>query len=216
MKQTDWDVYHTRPFPASRITRAILRKRLIRCLQDLLPDRHPFEAVELGGGGSCFMNSILHHFSVRKYHIFDNNRAGLAVLPARAGGDYESILAIHETDLLKDPLPELHCNLVFSAGLIEHFDQTGTKKLIRSHFQLVAPGGIVLLLFPVNTFLYRTTRRAAELFKLWIFHDERPLTSGEVAETALENGTLLHSEIIRTTVLSQCMMVFKKNTDGTA
>lgn len=211
MGKTDWDAYYRHPFPASCVTRAILRKCLLRCLRDFFPDRSPIEAAELGGGGSCFMEAILRCFPVREYHVFDSNRAGLELLQKRCGGACGSLPAVHETDLLADPLPELHCDLVFSAGLIEHFEPSDTEKLIQIHFQLAGPGGIVLFLFPVDTRLYRVTRRAAELLKLWIFHDERPLTPFEVAERARKEGVLLRSKILYATPLTQCLMVFRKN-----
>ena len=210
-KTTDWSAYYRKPFWLSRFTRAILRKHLLKAIYAHLPDRHAFDVAELGGGASCYMGVVMHNFTVRKYHIFDNNPESLQRTAPMAGADYESAIALHEVDLLNGSVPPLECNLVFSGGLIEHFDEAGTAKMIREHFRATAQGGLVILLFPVRSVLYRMTRRLAELCGKWIFHDERPLTKEEVVRTASEYGKLLHAETIHSILLSQTMLVFSKN-----
>lgn len=209
-EKTDWGEYYRKPFFLAKYTRAILRKRLMKAISAHLPDRHAFDVAELGGGASCYMNAIMHHFTVRKYHIFDNNAASLQLTAGIAGADYESAVALHDVDLLNGSVPELDCNIVFSGGLIEHFDEAGTAKLIREHFNAASRGGLVILLFPVRSVLYRMTRKLAEICGKWIFHDERPLTDAEVIRTAEQFGTLLHSETIHSIMLSQTMLVFAK------
>lgn len=211
-ERTDWDAYYRRPFFFSRITRGILRKRLLKAIHANLPDRHAFDVAELGGGGSCYMSSLLHRFTIRQYHVFDNNGSSLQKIPALAGSDYESAVRIHSLDLLENTVPELACNLVFSGGLIEHFDEEGTAKIIREHFRAAAQGGLVIFLFPMPSLLYRVTRALAELTGKWIFHDERPLTGDEVIRTAARYGKLIHRENIHSVLLSQTMLVFEKNT----
>ena len=208
---TDWNVYYRKPFFLSKYTRSILRKRLLRAVRKYLPDRHAFDVAELGGGASCYMCAIMHNFTVRKYHIFDNNAEALQITAACAGTDYESAIVLHENDLLTEPGTEqLDCNLVFSGGLIEHFKPEDTAELVRLHFEKAATGGVVILLFPVRSLLYRITRALAELFRCWIFHDERPLTDQEVLADAQDYGELLHKETIHSIMLSQSMMVFRK------
>lgn len=212
-EKTDWGEYYRKPFFLAKYTRAILRKRLIRAIRENLPDRHAFDVAELGGGASCYMNAILHRFTVRKYHIFDNNAASLQVTAGIAGADYESAIAVHNVDLLNGSVPELDCNIVFSGGLIEHFDEAGTAKLIREHFNAASRGGVVILLFPVRSVLYRMTRKLAEICRKWIFHDERPLTKTEVIRTAEQFGKLVYAETIHSIMLSQTMLVFVKNSE---
>ncbi len=210
-KKTDWGAYYRKPFFLTKFTRAILRKRLFKTICAHLPDRHAFEVAELGGGASCYMNMILHNFTIRKYHIFDNNADSLRVTAALAGADYESAVRVHEVDLLHGSVPELNCNLVFSGGLIEHFDEYGTAKMIREHFNAASRGGLVVFLFPVRSLSYRITRKLAEICGKWIFHDERPLTEDEVIRNAAAYGKLLHRETIHSILLSQTMLVFLKN-----
>ena len=135
-KKTDWSEYYRKPFFLAKFTRAILRKRLFKAISCHLPDRHAFDVAELGGGASCYMNMILHNFTVRKYHIFDNNAESLRVTSALAGADYESAVRVHEVDLLNHPLPELECNIVFSGGLIEHLT---SRVLQRSSVNISMP-----------------------------------------------------------------------------
>lgn len=210
-KKTDWSEYYRKPFFLAKFTRAILRKRLFKAISSHLPDRHAFDVAELGGGASCYMNMILHNFTVRKYHIFDNNADSLRVTAGLAGADYESAVRAHEVDLLNGSVPELECNIVFSGGLIEHFDEAGTAKIIREHFNAASRGGLVVLLFPVRSLSYRMTRKLAEICGKWIFHDERPLDEQEVIRTAAKYGKLVHRETIHSILLSQTMLVFVKN-----
>ena len=210
-KKTDWCEYYRKPFFLTRFTRAILRKRLFKAICNHLPDRHAFDVAELGGAASCYMNMILHNFTVRKYHIFDNNAESLRITAGLAGADYESAVRVHEVDLLHGSVPELGCNIVFSGGLIEHFDEQGTAKIIREHFNAASRGGLVVLLFPVRSLSYRLTRKLAEICGKWIFHDERPLPEQEVIRTAAKFGKLLYRETIHSILLSQTMLVFSKN-----
>ncbi len=212
-KHTDWTTYYKKPFFASRFTRKILQKHLIKAVRKCLTVRQDVCIAEFGGGASCYMNALLHNFSVRQYHIFDNNSEAMNISASRAGDDYESFLSLHEADLLKQDrskLEKLNCHLVFSGGLIEHFSPEDTGKLIRMHFDAAVPGGLVILLFPVNSILYRITRKLAEWLTLWIFHDERPLTPLEVIQAASPHGDLVYGRMIHSIFLSQAILVFRK------
>ncbi len=212
--RTDWDAYYRKPFFASRFTRSILRKHLVKIVRTHMKDRRDICIAELGGGASCYMNALFHNFSVRKYHVFDSNAAAMRAISGQVGEDYESSLILHEADLLEpaqtEILKSLNCHLAFSGGLIEHFDGENTAKLIRAHFDAVAPGGLVIFLFPVNSILYRLTRKVAEWLDLWIFHDERPLHPLEVIRSASPSGDLLDGKMIHSVMLSQALLVFRK------
>jgi 2-polyprenyl-3-methyl-5-hydroxy-6-metoxy-1,4-benzoquinol methylase len=65
-------------------------------------------------------------------------------------------------------------DVVFSVGLIEHFDQSGTNAMIRAHFKALKPAGCAIISFPTPTWLYRAAPRLAETLGLWKFPDERP------------------------------------------
>ena len=112
--------------------------------------------------------------------------------------------------VLKLDLP-LAAEVVFSVGLIEHFDREGTRRAVDAHFALLKPGGIAVISFPTPTPLYRLARMAAELAGAWIFHDERPLRLDEVAAAAAPHARLLSHRILWPIVFTQCLAVWRKH-----
>ena len=101
-------------------------------------------------------------------------------------------------------------DLVFSIGLIEHFDKSGTAKAIASHFQLCKPKGMVLITFPTPTLLYKLIRRMAEFARIWRFYDERPLNFEEVITECSKFGIKKHNSILWAIGLTQGYVVFEK------
>jgi SAM-dependent methyltransferase len=101
-------------------------------------------------------------------------------------------------------------DLVFSVGLIEHFDPADTRKAVQAHFDALRPGGVAILSFPTPTLLYRTTRRVIELLGMWKFHDERPLTPREVTASIEECGDVLTSKTLWPLLLTQELIVARK------
>ena len=144
------------------------------------------------------------------YSVIDNNRFGLELLSKRVAGGQ---IVLHEEDVLA-LATEISSDLVFSVGLIEHFDQRGTREAILAHFKLAKPNGVVIVTFPTPTFLYRLTRAALERFRLWRFPDERPLRRDEVYFAARKYGEVLHEEILWPVVLTQRLMVFRRNAES--
>jgi hypothetical protein len=101
-------------------------------------------------------------------------------------------------DLLRDDLPDhlLGCSdIVFSTGFIEHFSPRDTAELIRRHFALCRPGGLVIITFPTPSIFYRTLRSLLTLAKKWRFYDERPLSYEEVAATMSQHGELVERKL---------------------
>ncbi|MEN8155278.1 MAG: class I SAM-dependent methyltransferase, partial [Acidobacteriota bacterium] len=106
---------------------------------------------------------------------------------------------------------KLKADLVFSIGLIEHFEPIETAIAIKAHFDLLKPGSIAIISFPISTFLYKMTRKAIEAIGKWIFYDERPLTFDEVLATTSQYGKLLEKKINWKIFLTQGIVVVKKN-----
>ena len=120
-------------------------------------------------------------------------------------------MRIREINLLTCDLQnEEKSDIVLSVGLIEHFMPENTARMVRTHFELAKENGIVILMFPTPTFLYRTTRSLAEMLRLWMFHDERPLEASEVEKTIAECGVVLHKEIVWANFLTQQILVAQK------
>ncbi len=205
---TDWDKYYASPYKTAGYARRIVGGKLLEMLRRYQPVRNPGIA-ELGGGNSCFFESIVKSTAPARYVIYDNNALGVRKFEERTAGI--PCAAAKLCDLLElDTSKEEKFDVVLSVGLIEHFPPELTKKMVKVHFDLAREGGIVVLFFPTPTFLYRATRSLSELLRLWIFHDERPLTAAEVETALLPCGTVLHREIIWRNFLTQQIIIARK------
>lgn len=205
--KTDWDSYYEKPYRTASFTRKITEKNLHRYIDSAKANASSFSIAELGGANSCFYLGIKKKFQPQKYLIVDNNQLGLNKFKERV---QDQQVALYHQNALQLEMNE-QADIVFSVGLIEHFSPEQMRKVIASHFELVKPGGAVIISFPTPTFLYKITRTIAELMRLWIFHDERPLPVAEVGQIVKQHGILLQGKIIWPIFLTQYMMLIRKN-----
>lgn len=204
---TDWDAYYEAPYRTASYSRAITTRHLIDNMNRFACRNSGLEIAELGGANSCFYDSVRAALSPQTYCICDNNALGLEKIKERAKDNVE--LMVRECDVLKIAL-EHKFDVVFSVGLVEHFDREGTAKAIKAHFDILKPGGIAIISFPSPTVLYKVTRGLAEFFRMWIFHDERPLEDSEVYDTIKKCGSIEASRVIWPIMLTQRMVVARK------
>jgi len=206
---TDWNRYYSRPFKASSVTRRITQRVLIEAIKRYAVDAgRGKRLLELGGANSFFFERIRAEVAPAEYHVLDNNATGLAKFRERIGADLG--VSMHHDDLFQSRLQPVF-PVVFSVGLIEHFDVERTRRAIERHFALAEAGGLVLISYPTPTWLYRLARSIAEGLNLWIFHDERPLRREEVAGVAAAFGEILYEKIIWPIVFTQRLMVVRKH-----
>ncbi len=206
-KKTNWNSYYNKPYKTASLTRKITSKVLINTIKNNIADKKELSVIELGGANSAFLKAVNEKIKPKEYLIIDNNQAGLNKTKSRiVGKDHITIL---NQDILSMSLDH-KVDLIFSVGLIEHFDKAGTKKAIESHFDLLKPGGIAIFTFPTPTFLYKIVRFISEKMGLWIFHDERPILFDEVYETARTLGEKKSYKIIWPIMLTQGIAVFQK------
>jgi len=209
MRATDWTGYYTAtPFTAKltrRYTSAVLLAALRR-YSALSPPNSGY-IVELGGANSCFLDRILRELAPREYHIVDTNEYGLNLLRRRIKP--EQNVTLHKISAL-EYCPSEPADVVFSVGLIEHFDPGGTEAMIRAHFKVLRPGGCAIISFPTPTWLYRVARNLTEALGLWKFPDERPLRRLEVINTARELGEIVYEKTLWPLVFTQQLLVIKK------
>jgi glycosyltransferase involved in cell wall biosynthesis/SAM-dependent methyltransferase len=201
---TDWDRYYkTVPFTA-KLTRRYTSAALVGAMK-----RHAGPAgmsiIEIGGANSCFMDRILRETGCRTYDVVDNNQYGLDLLERRAGGK----VGLHLRSVL-DLTPDMQADLVFSVGLVEHFDTADTRRAVLAHFDVLRPGGTAIITFPTPTLLYRATRRLIEAVGMWGFPDERPLEAAEVIAAIRQRGEVLEQKILWPLVLTQGFVVARK------
>ena len=210
MKKTDWDSYYLHPYKTATYSRSITTNKLLRLLKKFT-HQFGYEAkiAELGGANSCFYEAINNELSPVKYLIVDNNHTGLDKTKTRLNKadniefKYEDILNTVEVNEKFD--------IVFSVGLIEHFSLEETKKCIAAHFCYLKSKGTCIISFPTPTWLYKITRKCAELLGLWIFFDERPLQMEEVLKEMMKYGTVVHRSITWPIFLTQGIIVIIKN-----
>ncbi len=141
------------------------------------------------------------------YDVIDTNEYGLSLLAARIGG--RGGVRLHRQSVLELSYGG-EADVVFSIGLIEHFDAAGTRRAVLAHFEPLRPGGIAIISFPTPTLLYRASRRAIEAAGMWRFPDERPLGRLEVLHTVRERGDVVYEKTLWPVVLTQRLVVAKK------
>lgn len=191
-KATDWDAYYKRPAATASFTRRISARRILRTLERQLAAKG-VRVCELGGANSCFVGDFLALPNLGSYHVIDLNPYGVGLLNERLSHD--SRVSGQVADALQVAPGAGQYDIVYSVGLIEHFDAAGTARCIESHFNLCRPGGTVLITFPTPTAPYRLIRGMAELMGIWAFPDERPLGFGEVLVTCRSHGEVTHQSI---------------------
>lgn len=208
-KFTDWDKYYDNPAKITGITRKFTENRILNLVRKYYKTEN-ISIAELGGANSCFYDAIELNIKPKEYVVVDNNKKGLNLFDAKTkniSGSYSV-----ECDLLNENLANKLNNkfdLVYSVGLIEHFDQQGTKKVIDEHFNVLKSSGIVLITFPTPTLLYRLARLFAEIIGIWIFDDERPIKIKEIKSYFQSKGKILYSKIHWKILLTQRIVVIK-------
>jgi SAM-dependent methyltransferase len=204
--KTDWNSYYCSPYKVAQVSRKFTGRALLWALDKFTPivPHNELVIAELGGGNSCFYDLIVSKFGPREYHLVDNNQLSLDLFREKAVAGVKT--ECHMADV-RDCRLSISADVVFSVGLIEHFDCKGTALAIRSHFALAKPGGTIIMTFPTPTFLYGAARWIAETLGIWIFHDERPLDLYEVVQNVAGFGSVIHTSIIWPTILTQGLVV---------
>ncbi len=206
-KATDWDAYYKKPAAPTKVTRRISESKILGLLNPYLAGA---SVCECGGANSCFIGGFLARADIGRYHVIDYNDYGVSLLAKR----YQSATARvswEVADLLdyQSEAGAAQFDVVYSVGLIEHFGPEGTAACVKSHFDLCKPSGVVLMTFPTPTPLYSAIRSVAEATGQWAFHDERPLSFGEV-ELACAPHTQLHRSINWAIGLTQGYLMYRK------
>jgi SAM-dependent methyltransferase len=205
---TDWDAYYESVPATAKLTRRYTTAVLLNALRMADPAaQHKLNVVEIGGANSCFLDAIVRELRPAVYSVVDTNRKGLSLLEKRAAG-LECVQLRQESVLAMSLGPT--ADVAFSVGLVEHFDERQPRAAVLAHFDVVRTGGLVVISFPTPTPLYRATRKLIEAVGMWKFHDERPLSRGEVLPVIAERGEILREKVLWPLMLTQSMVVAKK------
>ncbi len=104
----------------------------------------PARVLEVGAGGSRVLPYLAKRF---RYRVFgsDYSPTGCRLLRANFGLTGVGGAVVRE-DMFQSSLAPGSFDLVYSSGLIEHFEDT--RKAIEAHLDLVRPGGMLVLIVP--------------------------------------------------------------------
>jgi SAM-dependent methyltransferase len=210
---TDWDQYYRNVPATATVTRKYTTAVLVSMIRryGVALETSGLSIVEMGGANSCFVDQIMAAIGTRLYDVIDTNEFGLSLL-ARRFGNTRQVGLFRESVL--DLSYDRKADLVFSVGLVEHFTPTETRAAVLAHFDVLRPGGILIITFPTPTLLYRVTRRLIEMCGMWKFPDERPLLPGEVLASIGERGEVLCRKTLWPQILTQHLVVARKFVDG--
>lgn len=210
IEATDWDHYYRSVPATAKITRKYTTSVLLSMIRRYANagDNSGLSIVEIGGANSCFVQAILANIRTRQYDVIDTNELGLSLLARRVAGS--PTVRLFRQDVLDLSYRE-KADLVFSVGLVEHFTPAETRAAILAHFDVLRPGGTLVITFPTPTLLYRLTRKSIEMLGMWEFPDERPLLPDEALAAIRERGEVLFQKTLWPQVLTQHLVVARKH-----
>jgi SAM-dependent methyltransferase len=156
----NWDVswHRQRVALLQKQAQALSIRRLREAITAFLP-KAPFDALELGAGGSLWL-SFLAGQGARVFGI-DLSAPGL-LLSCQLNQAANIQAHLIRGNVLELPLRDSSFDLVFSAGLVEHFDPPAP--LLDKTFQLLKPGGTAITLVP-------NKRGIARILDRWLHPD---------------------------------------------
>lgn len=208
---TNWAAYYAHRSMISKISAAFSAHSVLKSI--LKYARGPVKRIiELGGANTPLYSTYRKHFRSSEIVLLDREPSNSPLFIEQSAGDKK--ISFFKIDLLNDDLPRSiisSADIVFSGGLIEHFDERGTMKLIERHFSVCKPNGLVIISFPTPTFLYRFIRYTMEAINRWQFYDERPLTYDEVLKSMDKFGCIVERTLDIRLGLTQGKLVARKN-----
>ena len=215
-ERTNWEEYYRHPFPASKWSRGIMSGMLRDLIRKYAPARQPLSVLELGGGNSCFLDGLMQQFPMSPYIVLDNSVEGMRLARERFGPAYGDRVGYLADDVFEAE-PQRRFDVVFSVGLIEHFDDHMMQRLIGLHRQWAEPDGLVLIAVPTPTIFYRIFRTGAEVLGLWKFPDERPVPQARLAALMKEEGLeVLYEKTLWSQVLTQAIVAARPAPEAAA
>lgn len=211
--KSDWsEYYQNNDYAVPEFIDNALWRNYERMLRKHLADhRAPIVVTELGGANSVYYRRFKESFNIQKYNIVDNNEVGLKLFPHTD----DPQVTLNNIDLM-EPLPAWllgSSDVVVSSGLIEHFTPADTERLLKLHFDVSRPRGLVLVSFPTPTLIYRGFRRFLEMTGKFPPLYERPILESEIQPIVNALGETLDCYKIWTTILTQLFFVVRTSGD---
>lgn len=181
---TDWDSY-AHFDPSNPLVRKLFLDSMFKAYRGLL--RHvsfdgPVSILELGSGTGYITQRITRLMPTRRITLVDSNRKMLEIARQTLAAVECEKQFIH-SDFFELDLDEGY-DLVHSAGVVEHFEDSRRAELLRLHASSLLDGGYCIVYAPTPTPAYRFWRDVAEALDIWPYHDEVPLTRERLVREA--------------------------------
>ena len=145
------DYWEEKEARKSNKRKSLLFMEILKTFDKHLPNTKGLTILEIGGGQGEYLLYLSRHFGYKAFSL-DYSRIGneqTRDLFSNAGLEVE----LYERDLFSDNSDLPRFDIVFSLGLIEHFDNP--TLVVGKHLDLVKPGGILLLGVPNYGGIYR-------------------------------------------------------------
>jgi len=117
---------------------------------------------------------------------YSDTALGLATENARDLGVAATVI---KGDLLDNPLPSNQFDIVWSAGLNEHFRGEDRQRAIDEMYRICKPGGTCIIIVPNSLNApYRLTKFFRDICGKWPFGSEYPFTKWELTVRMKKSG----------------------------
>ena len=104
-----------------------------------------YSIIELGCGGSSYLPYLVKKYNNLQIFGIDNSLRGCKLAVIGIDGGLSSVNIVCG-DIFQCPLTSEKFDIVFSVGLIEHFNDP--CKVIEKHVDLLKPGGLLICVVP--------------------------------------------------------------------
>jgi len=101
--------------------------------------------IELGCGGSSYLPYLAKKYDNLQLFGMDKSLMGCKLAVTGIDGGLSKVQVV-QGDVLQIPLKSEKFDIVFSLGLIEHFDEP--DKILKKHVDLLKPGGLLICIVP--------------------------------------------------------------------
>ena len=118
---------------------------LSKIINKYLEKDKQYSFIELGCGASSFLPYLAKKYNNLKLFGLDKSKMGciLAIIKDNDGNSLTNIIC---GDILNSPIKAEKFDIVFSFGLIEHFDNP--NDVLKKHVDLLKPGGLLICIVP--------------------------------------------------------------------
>ncbi len=104
-----------------------------------------YSFMELGCGGSSYLPYLAKKYDNLQLFGIDKSLVGCKLAVTGIKGGLSKVNVV-QGDVLQIPLKSDKFDIVFSLGLIEHFDHP--EKILKKHVDLLKPGGLLICVVP--------------------------------------------------------------------